>query len=112
MEDDYGVIADALRLVRSDFASATREKCVAFIREMDDYELVSQVELGMGQVTYYYIYYIYIIYYILYIIYYILYIIYYILLLLFFFCVLLIITDYYYYYRMTGEIAIHSSAMT
>jgi hypothetical protein len=45
--------------------------------------------------------------YILYIIYYILYIIYiiyYILLLL-----LLIITDYY-YYRMTGEIAIHSSA--
>jgi hypothetical protein len=54
VEDDYGVIADALRLVRSDFASATREKCVAFIREMDDYELVSQVELGMGQVTYYY----------------------------------------------------------
>ena len=52
VEDDYGVIADALRLVRSDFASATREKCVAFIREMDDYELVLQVELGMGQVTY------------------------------------------------------------
>lgn len=43
VEDDYSVIADALRLVRSDFASATREKCVAFIREMDDYELVSQV---------------------------------------------------------------------
>ena len=43
LEEDYGIIADALRLVRPDFASATREKCVTFIREMDDYELVTQV---------------------------------------------------------------------
>ena len=43
-EDEYQLIVDAMRLVRSDFFHATREKCVAFLREMDDYELICQVK--------------------------------------------------------------------
>lgn len=37
------MIADAMRMVRPDFAHAARDRCVTFLREMDDYELVSQV---------------------------------------------------------------------
>ena len=41
-EDEYGIIVDAMRVVRSDFAQSGRERCLGFVKEMHDYELVGQ----------------------------------------------------------------------
>lgn len=42
-DDEYGIIVDAMRVVRSDFAQSGRERCLGFVKEMHDYELVGQV---------------------------------------------------------------------